>query len=142
MYYFIISESNFSLFKRQHDILVEFHKFPTKFIELLNYIIEGEVNHPSQELVNGLASLFHCKLELGTGRFTIIESNQFNRIKHLEVTFMCGDDEAIKLYLSSRLYYALGTIDTTTKRIKDLETALYEERQKNEHLEKEMFELR
>jgi hypothetical protein len=100
LYYFVITEQRFAVYKREQEILVDYNVFPLKIIELLDLCNDKSKRGPND-------SSYMSKLNLSTGILSIYESNKFKQIKHIELPLREGDDAAIKQYLSSRLSLTL-----------------------------------
>jgi spindle assembly abnormal protein 6 len=115
LYYFVITEQRFAVYKREQEILVDYHVFPLKIIELLD-LCSDKSKRGSNE------SSYMSKLNLTTGILSIYESNKFKQIKHIELPMREGDDAAIKQYLSSRLSLTLnvkGELEDAISKLKE-----------------------
>ena len=167
-----VTEQNFHQLKRDQAILVELNVFPLKIIELLELCLFNPTNsaiiadgsfdsannftslaRPSQLLSaasnvavnNGSSfenSVFNGKLDLSTGQFSIIESNMFKQLTHINLQFTAGNDESIKFYLSSRLKFTLEYARRQASEILLLQNAFNTEKGTNESLMNELNELR
>jgi spindle assembly abnormal protein 6 len=90
-----INEDLFHSLKSEQNLLVDFEKFPSKFVELLeNCLLSNKEETPK----------FVCKLisEPASDHsiFNIVETNSFKHINHLSLSFIPGDDGTIKQYLA------------------------------------------
>ena len=94
-----VSEEEFQSLKVEQSILVDFHQFPDKFIELLEECVSsrGEAN-----------PRFLAVLRLGAeegddSALGVVETNKFKHLSHISLAFAPGDDASIKKYLAARL---------------------------------------
>ena len=172
LYYMHVTEQNFHQLKRDQAILVELNVFPLKLIELLELCLYNPANasiiadgsfdsannftsiaRPSQSiscapqmvLNHGSSfenSVFNGKLDLSTGQFSIIESNMFKQLTHINLQFAAGNDESIKFYLSSRLKFTLDYARRQASEILSLQNGIDSEKDTNERLMAELNELR
>ena len=87
-----VSEEEFQSLKVEQSILVDFHQFPDKFIELLEECVSsrGEAN-----------PRFLAVLRLGAeegddSALGVVETNKFKHLSHISLAFAPGDDASIK----------------------------------------------
>ena len=92
-----VSEEEFQSLKVEQSILVDFHQFPDKFIELLEECVSsrGEAN-----------PRFLAVLRLGAeegddSALGVVETNKFKHLSHISLAFAPGDDASIKKYLAA-----------------------------------------
>ena len=102
-----VSEEEFQSLKVEQSILVDFHQFPDKFIELLEECVSsrGEAN-----------PRFLAVLRLGAeegddSALGVVETNKFKHLSHISLAFAPGDDASIKKYLAARLMDVKGERD-------------------------------
>ena len=102
-----VSEEEFQSLKVEQSILVDFHQFPDKFIELLEECVSsrGEAN-----------PRFLAVLRLGAedgddSALGVVETNKFKHLSHISLAFTPGDDASIKKYLAARLMDVKGERD-------------------------------
>ncbi|KAJ3396858.1 Spindle assembly abnormal protein 6 [Lobulomyces angularis] len=111
LYNLSVAEEDFHFLKQEQNLLVDFQQFPLKFIELLEECIKAkEEENPK----------FLCQLvtdSLIKPTFSIIETNTFKQIIHLNLIFVPGNDENIKVYLA-------GLVKEFKKEIKSLNESL------------------
>ncbi|RYY81756.1 hypothetical protein EON63_14735 [archaeon] len=110
-----MTETDFSSFKRDQSIVVDFHVFPRKMIEIFDLClrsVSGPLTIASEDATmffEHAQSSYLCKLDLESSVFSIVEANKFKYITHITLPLRLGDDGAIKMYLASRLTLALDT---------------------------------
>eukprot|EP01038_Epipyxis_sp_PR26KG_P013519 gene13519-18137_t len=151
LFYLDVGEQDFHSLKREQAILVEFNVFPLKLIELIelclhstnmsNNLIETKSMHTVMSFDNS-PSTFIAKMDITTGIFSIIEANVFKQLTHISLALHAGNDNAIKLYLASRLTL---TLDMWKRKCKDLESTtnvLNQESSELEFIQKELAELK
>ena len=145
IYDFDVGEQDFPQFKRDQCILVDFHVFPQKMIELLELCLkstqQGEVVDEEASAFTS-PSTFTAKLDLHSGVFSVIESNKFKQLTHICLPLRQGDDAAIKLYLASRLALTLDIAKRQHREIDSLTSKLNNEEELNEKLSQDILELR
>eukprot|EP01031_Cornospumella_fuschlensis_P032505 gene32505-39300_t len=140
LYYFDVTEADFSAFKRDQSIVVDFHVFPRKMIELFDLClrsVSGPLTIASEDATlffEHAQSSYLCKLDLETCVFSVVEANKFKYITHITLPLRLGDDSAIKMYLASRLTLSLEIASTQQASITTLQSSL-------ETLQKETQEL-
>jgi hypothetical protein len=81
-----------------------------------------------------------AKLNLKSSKLSIYESNNFKQIKHIELPLRQGDDNAIKMYLASRLSLALEILKQNSMRITSLQEQLEDETSLKLKIEKDLYE--
>jgi spindle assembly abnormal protein 6 len=122
LYYLIISDHDYPLYKSEQAINVDFHVFPTKIIELLRLCMlrsakfsgssemksvhsnSSTNSNDMSENPNSFGSsdiTYLAKLNLKGGLLTFVYSNHFKQTKLIELPLKLGDDRAIKMYLAS-----------------------------------------
>ena len=85
----VCTEQDFHILKSDQQLLVDFQAFPLSFTELIQYC-QGE---------NGYCAVFNaheCTL-------SVVESNQFRALTHLQLQFKRANDELLKKHLSDRI---------------------------------------
>jgi spindle assembly abnormal protein 6 len=170
LYNLEINEHSFHQLKREQGILVELNVFPSKLMELLELcllnpaskvaIAEGSFDsmnnftsqdRPSQLVVpklpvsNGSSfdnSVFTTKLDAASGTLSIVESNMFKQITHIVLHFTQGNDEAIKMYLNSRLQFTLDFARSQAKEILQLASTTQSQSSETHAMEQELSDLR
>lgn len=135
LYYFMITEQDFPVYKREQEILVDYSVFPLKIIELLELCVQK----PSRGSASSDSS-YMAKLNLKSSKLSIYESNNFKQIKHIELPLRQGDDNAIKMYLASRLSLALEILKQNSMRITSLQEQLEDETSLKLKIEKDLYE--
>lgn len=114
-----INEDDFHMLKTEQNLLVEFEKFPLKFVELL----EACITSHSEENPK-----FVCKLisepQAEKSVFSIVETNSFKHINHLSLSFIPGDDATIKQYLAFLVKEFKAEISVLNKRLSQTEENL------------------
>ena len=96
LYNLDISEDDFHVLKTDQCILVDFHTFPTKLVELLCHC-QAAAEEESPRFIADLST------RSGAPIFTVTETNQFRQLAHIALKFVAGNDAAIKRYLSGRV---------------------------------------
>ena len=135
-----MTEADFSAFKRDQSIVVDFHVFPRKMIELFDLClrsVSGPLTIASEDATlffEHAQSSYLCKLDLETCVFSVVEANKFKYITHITLPLRLGDDSAIKMYLASRLTLSLEIASTQQASITTLQSS-------RETLQKETQEL-
>jgi spindle assembly abnormal protein 6 len=102
LYTLDIGEHDFHNLKKEQHILVDFSGFAAKFVDLVNMCFKQR----ESEL---MASHFLANLDLDSGIFSIIETNEFKHLTHLSLRFRPGNDAAVKSYLASTLIQSQTT---------------------------------
>lgn len=93
-----ISEADFLILKNEQSLLVDFQAFPNKLIDLIELCYS---NFSSENRV-----AFICTLDIrsnGEAIFSVVETNNFKALTHLQLKFKTATDESMKLYLASKL---------------------------------------
>ena len=138
-----MGEQDFPIFKREQSILVDFHVFPLKLIELIELCLSTAAtmsitgSPPSEQ-----TSFYNAKLDLSTGIFSIIESNKFKQLTHICLHLKLGNDSAIKMYLASRLSLVLDVSKKQSKEIYHLQQQLTQQTDTNTQIYSELNDLR
>lgn len=119
LYTLEISEDDFHALKTEQNILVDFHKFPANFVELLRECQSAAAEeHP--RFVAQLSTLG------GEPVLTVTETNSFRQLAHLALRFVAGNDAAIKRHLAGRVAefkaQLLATSDELGERTSQLES--------------------
>lgn len=123
---------------------MDFHLFPLKLLELIELCLStATLNQPvSSPSSSEQPSLYNAKLDIMTGIFSIIESNKFKQLTHICLPLRLGDDNAIKMYLASRLSLVLEHSKRQTREIITQQKHLESQRDTNHILNHELKELR
>jgi spindle assembly abnormal protein 6 len=113
LYQLSITADDFHSLRTEQHLLVDFVQFPIKFIELLEECIKNKgEEHPKQVsffLVKQCSYLrknenrFLARLgsdNKATALFSVIETNSFRNIVHIALSFIPGNDLAVKVYLA------------------------------------------
>ena len=94
LYYLNFGEEEFHAIKTAQTLLIDYHQFPFKVVELLEMVIDQSSElHPKFTCI-----LDHCA---DAWKFSIVEANSFKNITHLCLDFTPGDDSTTKIYLAS-----------------------------------------
>lgn len=162
-----VGEQDFHILKRDQSILVEFNVYPMKLIELLELCLIGTpsllitMNNTSNDAYNNnklqssaaasivsnhnvfaaldsSTSTFIAKLDLTTGIFSVVEANKFKQLTHISLLLKPADDQAIKMYLASRLALILNMNKKHAMSIEDLRSRLVLEEDNNQQLSNEL----
>ena len=96
LYTLRISEDEFQAFKQEQSILVDFAKFPPRFLELLRYCQPSDGADAPNFAVSLVAGSASTALQ-------IVETNEFKNLTHLRLDMRAGNDAAIKRYLAGEL---------------------------------------
>ena len=108
LYSLRVSEEDFHVLKREQNLLVDFHQFPLKLIELLEQCISCKYESNPRFI-----AALDCCSRSGSPHLAllnIIETNSFRNITHLSLQVTAGDDASIKKYLAGlvKLYKEEG----------------------------------
>lgn len=128
LYTLEIGETDFHNLKRDQRLIVDFHGFPKKFIDLIQLCQRSTRSTPlsssslatlsttadrdrdrhmtssaSSSAMPSHSSQYFVKMDFATSVLSIIEMNEFNHVIHLCLQFRPGNDASIKSYLSSSL---------------------------------------
>jgi hypothetical protein len=117
--------------------------FPLKLLELIELCLStAHLSQPTSSPSSEQPSLYTAKLDIKSGVFSIIESNKFKQITHICLPLSLGDDNAIKMYLASRLSLVLDISKRQTREINTLQHQLESQIDTNQTLNHELKELR
>lgn len=95
-------------------------------------------NHNVFAALDSSTSTFIAKLDLTTGIFSVVEANKFKQLTHISLLLKPADDQAIKLYLASRLALILNMNKKHAMSIEDLRSRLIIEEDNNQQLSNEL----
>lgn len=95
-------------------------------------------NHNVFAALDSSTSTFIAKLDLTTGIFSVVEANKFKQLTHISLLLKPADDQAIKMYLASRLALILNMNKKHTMSIEDLRSRLIIEEDNNQQLSNEL----
>lgn len=138
VYYFLLSEPNFPTYKRDQSVLVDFHDFPTNIIKLLESCLKA--NSITHGQLSADPATFMAKFHRNSGVFSIVEATAFKQTKYIELPLQLGDDNAIKMYLSSRLSLALRSNQRFAEEVDSLRFSLHEMTLEREASERRLYE--
>jgi spindle assembly abnormal protein 6 len=95
-------------------------------------------NHNVFAALDSSTSTFIAKLDLTTGIFSVVEANKFKQLTHISLLLKPADDQAIKMYLASRLALILNMNKKHAMSIEDLRSRLVLEEDNNQQLSNEL----
>lgn len=95
-------------------------------------------NHNVFAALDSSTSTFIAKLDLTTGIFSVVEANKFKQLTHISLLLKPADDQAIKMYLASRLALILNMNKKHALSIEDLRSRLVLEEDNNQQLSNEL----
>jgi spindle assembly abnormal protein 6 len=95
-------------------------------------------NHNVFAALDSSTSTFIAKLDLTTGIFSVVEANKFKQLTHISLLLKPADDQAIKMYLASRLALILNMNKKHAMSIEDLRSRLSIEEDNNQQLSNEL----
>lgn len=95
-------------------------------------------NHNVFAALDSSTSTFIAKLDLTTGIFSVVEANKFKQLTHISLLLKPADDQAIKMYLASRLALILNMNKKHSMSIEDLRSRLSIEEDNNQQLSNEL----
>jgi spindle assembly abnormal protein 6 len=166
LYLLDVGEQDYHLLKRDQALLVEFPSFPTKLIELIDLCLETEnakenthhhvdesmqnaVSEEKEEIIvvtenlmNSTISSFISKLDVSTGVLSVVETNKFKQLTHINLQLRQGNDAAIKAYLAARLKLALSYNQNLTDTHTEVAQSLAKVTQQKLTIEKELNDVK
>jgi len=95
-------------------------------------------NHNVFAALDSSTSTFIAKLDLTTGIFSVVEANKFKQLTHISLLLKPADDQAIKMYLASRLALILNMNKKHAMSVEDLRSRLVLEEDNNQQLSNEL----
>ncbi|CAG0886382.1 unnamed protein product [Cyprideis torosa] len=132
----VITEDDFQTLKSQQGLLVDFHAFPQKFIDLLN-LCRQEQEQPNPKSVDTRHRLVSQKreyiLNLVSGSSSaaitleVVETNPFKHLCHLALILVPGNDAQVKSYLADCVKLLKMERDSLSRRLSQSETSLRDE---------------
>jgi hypothetical protein len=133
-----VGERTFGSLQKDQNISVKFDDFPVNLIELIEYCLRG----PIVGATPNLTSSYRARLDVTTKVFSIIEAKHFNNVTHISLHLECGDDQAIKEYLASRLALSLEQGKQYKATAEQLQLNLEEELAIKNNMSTELYALR
>jgi len=97
-------EADFIALKQEQKLLIDFHLFPYKLIELLEMC--PVLKKPLKTLEEDDTDKRLCIMTMddsGLANFDIVQTTSFNMFSHLSLRFVKADDETMKNYLAEKL---------------------------------------
>ena len=165
LYLLQLTEQDFPTLKREQSILVDFAAFPAQLIELLKLVTDGNGTSSASAGEGGVedaamssteplqATLpaggngpndnlaYSCKMDLNSGQFSILESNQFKETTHITLQLRPGNDAAIKAYLASRHGHTSKLHKLVSQEVESLQDQLDRETTQRRELQEALEEL-
>eukprot|EP01135_Chromosphaera_perkinsii_P001561 Nk52_evm31s207 gene=Nk52_evmTU31s207 len=106
LYTLEVGEDDFHVLKTEQNLLVDFHTFPEKLIELFKLCIAEESSRSPKfviDLVTNDASGLKANSMKSSAFLNIVEINPFKHLSHLSLKFQPGSDLNVKEFLADSL---------------------------------------
>ncbi len=139
LYSMDVSEEDYHMLKADQNLLVEFHNFAPKFIELLEHCVQKSGENGSQEEALNFAAALDTRTP-HQATFDLIEANKFKNLTHLRLRMVKGTDAAIKSYLAARQEQFQRKSEMLAKKLEETENALAAEGERGRELDQRVTE--
>jgi hypothetical protein len=154
LYYFVLSDHDYPIYKREQEINVDFHDCPGQIIKLLRSCmlksasLNSSKGHsemksdPSNGGNSSSDSTHMAKLNLKDGLLSIVECKHFKQTKQIDIPLTLGDDRAIKMYLASSRKLIQDMNNRNKQELEHTKELLKEEENARKKLDHDFAELR
>ncbi len=98
-----MSETEFHLLKKEQSLLVDFSTFPANLVELLDSCIDATSSQQTHDMHTPRFVAVMNLLNNPSSVFSILETNPFKYLKHIELKFRPASDQTLKQHLADSL---------------------------------------